>query len=49
MKDPLEYSKDELNNLSDEELELLAHRCDDQQGMFNTSQLAQKVLINSLN
>jgi len=48
-RDPLEYSNEELNSLSTEELEKIAKRCDDLQSLHNTSQLVQKVLINSLN
>jgi hypothetical protein len=48
MKDPLEYSEEELNQLSDDELELLVSMCGTKESLFNTRQLVEKVTINSL-
>jgi DNA polymerase I len=48
MKDPLDYSDEELKQLSKEELNELAAQCDNLESLYNTSQLVQKLLINSL-
>lgn len=48
MKDPLDYTEEELNSLSVEELKLLSNTSKNLSSLWHTNQLAQKVLINSL-
>lgn len=48
MKDPLEYSVEELNSLSTEELEELYHNAQMKEDEYHTAQLCKKVTINSL-
>lgn len=48
MKDPLEYSIDELNSLSTEELQELYHNAQMKEDEYHTAQLCKKVTINSL-
>lgn len=48
MKDVLEYTEDELKGMSNEELQILLHEAEEKESLFNTSQLVQKTLINSL-
>lgn len=48
MKDVLEYSLEELESFSDEELEKLAHECEEKSHFFEIQQLVQKIMINSL-
>lgn len=48
MKDPLEYSEDELHQLSDEELNRLLDDSNNKESLYNTKQLVEKTLINSL-
>lgn len=48
MKDPLEYSVDELNSLSTEELQELYHNAQMKEDEYHTAQLCKKVTINSL-
>lgn len=47
-KDVLEYTEEELQNMSTEELQKLLHEAEEKESLFNTSQLVQKTLINSL-
>lgn len=48
MKDVLEYTEDELKGMSNEDLLSLLHEAEEKESLFNTSQLVQKTLINSL-
>jgi DNA polymerase elongation subunit (family B) len=48
MKDVLEYTEEELRNLTKSELEELYEIATQQESLFNTRQLVEKVLINSL-
>lgn len=48
MKDPLEYTEQELNSLSIQELEELSKIAGSKESLFNTQQLCEKTLINSL-
>lgn len=48
MKDPLEFSEDELNSLSTEELKELYHLAQMKEDEYHTAQLCKKVTINSL-
>lgn len=48
MKDVLEYTEDELRGMSNEDLLTLLHEAEEKESLFNTSQLVQKTLINSL-
>lgn len=48
MKDVLEYTESELSQLSTEDLQLLLREAEMKESLYNTSQLVQKVLINSL-
>lgn len=48
MKDVLEYTKEELESFSNEELEKLAHECEEKSHFFEIQQLVQKIMINSL-
>ena len=45
----LEYSTEELRNFSIEELEKMARDCEDKENQYNTTQLVEKLLINSFN
>jgi hypothetical protein len=47
-KDVLEYTEDELNNLSTEDLSLLLKEAENKESLYNTKQSVEKVLINSL-
>lgn len=47
-KDPLEYTKEELETLSTEDLEAIMKIANDLESLFNTSQLVKKLLMNSL-
>lgn len=48
MRDPLDYTEEELNSLSIEELNKLSDISKNLSSLWHTNQLAQKVLINSL-
>jgi len=48
LKDVLEYTEDELNNLSTEELEGLLKLSENNESLYNTRQLVEKTLINSV-
>jgi DNA polymerase elongation subunit (family B) len=48
MKKVLEYSKEELEQLSTEELEMLLMEANKNESLFNTRQLVEKLSINSL-
>jgi DNA polymerase elongation subunit (family B) len=48
MKDVLEYTEDELRSLSTEELESLLHLAENGESLFDTRQLVEKTMINSL-
>ena len=48
MRDPLEYTEEELNNLSTGELESLVITAQELEVLYNTEQLVLKLLINSL-
>lgn len=48
MKDPLEYSVEELNSLSTDELKELYHDAQMKEDEYHTAQLCKKVTINSL-
>lgn len=48
MKEVLEYSREELEALSDEELELLLHESEDKESYYDTEQMTLKILMNSL-
>ena len=48
MKDVLEYTEEELRALSTEELQKLAVEAESKESLYNTSQLVQKLSINSL-
>ncbi len=47
-KDVLEYTEDELKNLSDDELEGLLALAENGESLYNTRQLVEKTMINSL-
>jgi len=47
-KDPLEYTKEELESLSTSELEVIMKIARDKESLFNTAQLVKKLLMNSL-
>jgi len=47
-KDPLEYSKEELENLSTEDLLYIQKISNQKESMFKTAQLVKKTLINGL-
>lgn len=48
MKDPLEYTREELSNLSTGELQSLLKESDNKVVFYSTQQMAKKILINSL-
>lgn len=48
MKDVLEYTEEELHSLSIEELKLLSEEAENKEALYNTTQLVEKTLINSL-
>lgn len=48
MKDVLDYTEEELRATPVEELEKLKHTAKEQESLFNTRQMVEKVLINSL-
>lgn len=47
-KDVLEYTEDELRSLSDDELEGLLALAENGESLYNTRQLVEKTMINSL-
>jgi len=48
MKDVLDYTEDELRALSTDELEALLKQAENGESLFNTKQLVEKTMINSL-
>jgi hypothetical protein len=48
MKEVLEYTEDELRALSDEELKMLLLEAENGESLYNTRQLVEKTMINSL-
>lgn len=48
MKDPLDYTEEELNNLSTKELKELAYQAEMKESLYNTQQTVAKLNINSL-
>lgn len=48
LKDPLEYTEEELQALSVEELKVLMNEAEMMESQFNTKQLVEKTMINSL-
>ena len=48
MKEVLEYTEEELNQLSDDELNKLLSEAENKESLYNTKQLVEKTLINSL-
>lgn len=48
MKDVLDYTEEELRNLTVEELETLLVIAEDKESLYNTRQLVEKTLMNSL-
>ena len=48
MKDVLDYSEEELRSLSSQDLELLLKKAEDGESLYNTRQLVEKTMINSL-
>lgn len=48
LKDPLEYTEEELRSLSDEDLQKLLAASNKGESLFNTRQLVEKTMINSL-
>ncbi len=48
MKEVLEYSEDELRSLSKSDLEILLKEAEDKESLYNTRQLVEKTLMNSL-
>ena len=48
MKDVLEYTEEELRSLPREELEKLLEEAENKESLYNTTQLVEKTLINSL-
>lgn len=48
MKEVLEYTEEELNKLSDDELDSLLVEAENKESLYNTKQLVEKTLINSL-
>lgn len=48
MKDPLEYTLEELKNLSTEELTKLKELSDDLASKYDTEQMTKKILINAM-
>lgn len=48
MKDVLDYTEDELRQLSKEQLQELYKEADNKESLYNTKQLVEKLLINSL-
>lgn len=48
LKDVLEYTEEELKQLSEDELKSLLQQAKDSESLYNTSQLVQKTMINSL-
>jgi len=48
MKDPLDYTADELKSLSTDELSKLLLKAESGRALFNTRQLAEKTIINAL-
>ena len=48
LKDPLDYTEDELNSLSTDDLRELFKESKNKESLYNTRQLSEKTLINSL-
>lgn len=48
MREVLEYTEDELRSLSSEDLRLLLKKAEDGESLYNTRQLVEKTMINSL-
>lgn len=48
IKNVLDYTKDELVLLSDEDLKKLLNEAEDKENLYNTKQLVEKLLINSV-
>lgn len=48
MRDVLDYTEEELNALSDEDLEALLAESTNKESLFDTQQMTMKILINSL-
>jgi len=48
MNDPLNYTEDELKALSTEDLELLIKTAKAKEALFDTEQLALKIMMNAL-
>lgn len=48
MKDPLDYTEDELRSLNKDELQALLKISKNKESLYNTRQLVEKTLINSL-
>lgn len=48
MKEVLEYSKEELLEMSDEELNVLLKEAKDKENLWDTKQMTEKIMINSL-
>ena len=48
MKDPLEYTESEYASLSKDDLTSLMEKCEDLALFYETEQLVQKILMNSL-
>ena len=49
MKDVLEYTEEELKNLSCEELEELIRLAENGERLWDTKQMTEKILMNSFN
>ena len=49
MKDILNYSEDELREMNKSQLEVLLKEATNKETLYNTRQLVEKVLMNSLN
>ena len=49
IKELLDYTDEELRNFSIEELEKMARDCEEKENQYNTTQLVEKLLINSFN
>ena len=46
--DVLEYTEEQLNAMSGEELKALLHEAEDAEGLWDTKQMTEKIMINSL-
>ena len=49
MKEVLEYSEEELRNLNIEELEELLRLAENEERLWDTKQMTEKILMNSFN